>query len=237
MVKLNVLSDEALIAIVASALPHSDQKPEDLLWAANAFVAAHRARPGGLTVEVGTRSGGSALCWLRLIEALYPGPFLPSVFSVDPYGRKPYVEYEQDTTMRYGDSHYLDMKRLLAPFANHAHFLLDSRAFFTLLVGEKLWRDAGENDGKNWTVESRFGEHTTFVFLDGDHTLEGIEGDLDAIYPWRAPACGGWRPVLTVIDNVVHKDPRVMPMLQSDWDVVISPSGIQALVRGRRSSP
>jgi hypothetical protein len=242
--KLREVAGEALCQLVVKAIPHSDQKPEDLLFAAQVFVAAHHVQPGRLSIEVGSRSGGSAYLFLLLIQALYEGPLYPTLFTVDPYGRKPYAEYGQEATMLYGDDHYVAMKKLLAPFANHAHFLLDSREFFARLGGARFWRDLGRRDEKYWTAEGVVGD-PSFVFLDGDHSMEGIAADLTAIFgekalqgtphgetAWRNPAGG---PAV-LIDNVVHKDPRVLPMLERDWDMTLSPSKIQAVVRGRKKA-
>jgi len=95
----------------------TDMPAEQLKAVGELFVEAHAAAPNGLSIEVGTRRGGSALYFLHLLEKLYGTNEKPDLFTIDPYGFKPYENGIPGTVKLplYGEAEYLAMKALLAP--------------------------------------------------------------------------------------------------------------------------
>jgi len=145
--------------------PHSDITPKTLAAYAEVFRKAHERTPDGLSLEVGTRSGGSALMWLQLLDELYQTP--PFLFTVDPYGTKPYMGYGMD----YSDDRFVQMKQLLASYPNHAHFRLTSLDFLEGVAGRPFWVKAQE----------RLITGFSFVFLDGDHSYAYVKKEIQAV--------------------------------------------------------
>lgn len=230
---------EDIACVARDCFPHTDQLMENFLHAAHVFCRAHAAKPDGVSIEIGTRRGGSALLFLRLLEILYPARQRPPLLTVDPYGRKRYLGGDSSVTAMYGDEDYLASKALLAPFPNHGHFLMTSHEFFARMRGVLLWQDCGVQDGKVYHAVRTLGVGTTFVFLDGDHSWEAIEGELDLIFPEPASmdmAGPGWGSPVVLVDNVTHKDPRTPELLMRDWEAWIVPNGIQAVVTGRKAA-
>ena len=104
----------------------SDTRTQYLLELARAVTLAPRSDDPAPLLEIGTRSGGSALLMLRILELVYPaGTRRPPVLTVDPYGTRPY----EGAPFVYDDRHYLAMKRALASHANHIHYMMDSELF------------------------------------------------------------------------------------------------------------
>lgn len=185
-------------SIVSECLPHSDMKHPEFTALAREFVRAHTAAPLGASVEIGTRRGGSALLMLMLLvkQKQYDqllGP-LPMVFSVDPYGGKPYNGGNGIFPGLYGDVEYRAMRALLAPFTNHAHFLMTSSDFLRMAagVGSGTWRYWHEGN------EQRLVNNTSFVLHDGQHDAPSIASDLRDLLAWKFLPAGG----RIVIDNV-----------------------------------
>jgi len=172
-------------AAVEEATPYSFGDPQRITdWAA-LFVDAHQAAPGGLSIEIGTWRGGTALVFLRLLERLYPVETRPMLFTVDPYGDRPYNGGDGSARPAlYGNQDYLVMKRLLARFANHAHFYMESAQF--LGAPPRYW----------WQGWQQHCDGASFVLVDGEHDAESIARDVDVLR-WRM-APGG----IMVIDNV-----------------------------------
>lgn len=225
------MTDAELSAIVDEAVPHSDRGLAGLTDFAGAFVASHGAAPGGLSIEVGTRCGGSALMFCRLLENLYPNPLQrPMVWSVDPYGSKPYI---QGGTVPpapvYSDPHYLIMRQLMAPIAHHAHWLMPSNEFFTRLGGMMYWRPGDRETyelmlpgGARYQApvgERKLVKDITFVLLDGDHDLQSIMDDVLALTETRRDL--DFQRLLAplgviAIDNT-DSDPDTVPWLKSKF--------------------
>jgi predicted O-methyltransferase YrrM len=162
---------------------------------ADAFVTAHRQAPYGLSIEIGTRIGGSALLFLLLLERLYDPQLRPMLFTIDPYGGKPYdggngVEYGI-----YGDSEFVKMKKLLARFPNHAHFFMQSHGFLELMGG------AGEELAFKYHLRGAqkvASGDVSFVFLDGEHSSTSIFVDFTLLRDRKMLRPGA----IVFIDNV-----------------------------------
>jgi hypothetical protein len=205
------------------AQAYSDQDPACLARLAELFVAAHLAAPGGISIELGTRKGGSALLFLQLLLRMYP-ELQPMLVTVDPYGLKPYNG--GDCVIKnglYGDEEYLAAKSILRGYPNHAHFLTDSQSFLSRCLRLRLYRNGLPGELAD----------ASFIFHDGDHSADGICGDLGTILlglslPTRQAA---WlqRKGTVVIDNV-HADSATVPILRSYSGVQIEKQF--AVVRG-----
>lgn len=179
------MDEEKFLHIVRSCVGQSDISLEQLTAYARVFVEAHERAPGGLSIEVGTREGGSALVWLLLLREIY-GDAPPPLFTVDPYGGKDY-----EGTHIYHDGHYLLSKAALGPYPNHAHFLLRSMDFFAPLAHRPYWRNRVEYKIDNFS----------FVFLDGEHQTPAITEEMQVLLgPDRLMAPTG----TILIDNANH---------------------------------
>src|SRR5713226_2818726 len=123
----------------------SDTRSRFLLELARAVARAPRAPDAAPMLEIGTRSGGSALLMLRVLRMVYRGlgpP--PMVLTVDPYGARPY----EGAPFVYDERHYRAMKRNLAGYANHVHYMMDSELFVRELEHLYLW---GGGVKRHWT--------------------------------------------------------------------------------------
>lgn len=189
----------------------SDTKIRHLLSLARCVAAAPRGPEAAPFLEVGTRSGGSALLTLRVLRAAYrDGPAPPWVLTVDPYGRRPY----EGAPFVYDETHYVAMKRALARFGNHVHFLLESADFLRVLEGLTLWRG-----GVRRPVD-RF----SLVYLDGSHEPRIVWSEIERLAPRVVP--GGF----LVVDDTDWFDGAVRRRLDATgWNV--RHEGKQSVVR------
>ena len=152
----------------------SDTKTRFLLELARAVVTAPRSADPPPVLEIGTRSGGSALLILRLLDLVYPPPARrPLVLTVDPYGSLPYA----GAPFQYDDRHYRAMKQALAGYANHVHYMMDSELFLRQLDQLYVWR-AG----------SRLSfDHFSLVYLDGSHDPTVVWPEIERLLPRIIP--------------------------------------------------
>ena len=183
--------------LLVQAEEHSDMPLAGLSDLAGHFYTAHQNAPGGLSVEIGTRRGGSAWLCLKILEHLYPAAVRPMLLTVDPYGGKPYQGGDMTLKDAYGDADYLRAKRLLMSFPNHAHYFMEGVTFFHFLGGTSYWQHQ----------ERRRVDQLTFALLDGDHDHETVENEFNLA--WKRLAPGG----SILIDNV-DKDPGTIGALQ-----------------------
>ncbi|MFA6118164.1 MAG: class I SAM-dependent methyltransferase [Sphingomonas sp.] len=194
---------------VRAARMHGDARDDTYRCLAQSFVAAHEQAPNGVSVEVGTRRGGSALMQLLLLEDLYPEAIRPLLITIDPYGGKPYFVGGDREAVRglYGNDEYVAAKRLLYGYSNHLHFpviSLDWLAFAK--AGMRVWSRGG------MIVPAATG--ITHVLLDGDHDARTIIEEVQGFLPMLKP--GG----RIVIDNTPD-DPKTIPWLEevvSTWN-------------------
>lgn len=190
---------------------HSDTKTRYLLSLARSVAAAPRGPDAAPLLEIGTRSGGSALLLLRVLRSLYRGGASPPwVLTVDPYGRRPY----EGAPFVYDERHYVAMKRTLAPYGNHVHFLMESREFLRVLDGLTLWR-AGV---------PRPIDRFTLVYLDGSHDPDIVWSEIATLQPRVVP--GGF----LVVDDTDWFDGAVRRRLDATgW--AVRHDGKQSVVR------
>lgn len=238
------MTEEEIDDLVRDAARMSDRGEVGLKAFAKAFVEAHTVVPGGLSIEVGTRNGGSALLFLGLLYHLYPEPYRPCLWTVDPYGSKPYNGGDVDGVPIYTDANYVTMKKLLAPFPNHAHWMMRSGDFFDRMWRLPYWRP-GQSTVPVQSTDSgavssapvgdqHQADKLTFVLLDGEHDTDTIRKELGALF-----GRGEWMHSdgVVVIDNV-DTDPRTRGMLERgtlDFEMkfraYISENGQWAFVR------
>lgn len=236
-VTLNQVGQRTFEGVIQRADRYSDRGVEGLTAFAHAFIQAHRTNPGSLSVEVGTRNGGSALMFLQLIHAMYP-EYPPCLFTVDPYGFKPYNGGDINGAPIYGDSNYLEMKRNLAEYANHVHFHMKSFDFFTRIHGLEYWRPGKfsapvMNVADSSTVYVPVGEASKvaeigFCLLDGEHDMATIDHELGLLFGGLMAHKG-----VVVVDNV-DTDSKTRPMLEKWMKCEFSANGQWAVVRGVR---
>jgi Methyltransferase domain len=151
----------------------SDTKSRFLLELARTVAGAPRA-PAGSTapplLEIGTRSGGSAMLMLRVLADVYQGGGQPPfVLTVDPYGGRPY----EGAPFVYDERHYRAMKRALAPYANHVHYMMDSELFLRELDHLYLWANGAKQPIDRFTL----------VYLDGSHDPDIVWQEIVTLLP------------------------------------------------------
>lgn len=155
----------------------SDTKTRFLMELARCVARAPRSAAAPPLLEIGTRSGGSALLMLRVLRDCYRGARAPLVLTVDPYGARPY----EGQPHVYDARHYLAMKRTLLRWPNHIHYMMDSELFLrTLDSGLSLWID-----GARTAVE-----RLTLVYLDGSHDPAIVWTEITRL--WRRVVPGGF---------------------------------------------
>jgi predicted O-methyltransferase YrrM len=152
----------------------SDTRSRYLLELARSVASAPRAPDAAPLLEVGTRSGGSALLMLRVLRTVYRGlgpP--PMVLTVDPYGARPY----EGAPFVYDARHYRAMKRNLAGYPNHVHYMMDSELFVRELEHLYLWADGAKRPLDRFTL----------VYLDGSHDPEIVWFEIERLLPRVVP--------------------------------------------------
>jgi cephalosporin hydroxylase len=152
----------------------SDTSTRFLLELARCVVNSPRSPDPAPLIEIGTRAGGSALLMLRVLDALYPrGARRPTVLTVDPYGTRPY----EGAPFVYDERHYRAMKRALARYANHIHYMMDSELFIELLDRMYLW-----SNGAKQPID-----RLTLAYLDGSHDPDLVWREIQALLPRIVP--------------------------------------------------
>jgi methyltransferase family protein len=152
----------------------SDTRTPFLIELARAVLATPKGPEAPPFLEIGTRSGGSALLILRLLDLIYPPPARrPFVLTVDPYGSLPYA----GAPYQYDDRHYRAMKKALSRYPNHVHYMMDSELFLRQLGDLYLWRDG-----------ARLGfDRFSLVYLDGSHDPDIVWSEVESLLPRVTP--------------------------------------------------
>lgn len=136
------------------ALQYSQQLPEDYIF-----------------MEIGCWKGGSTMALMQAVKDSGKDRW---VWSVDPYGSKPFklgdgIQEEAD----YNEDIYRAAMENFARFAKqlgvkHYHWRLESEDFFHIIEQVNFW-DKGE------LVNPKFG----FVYIDGDHDGEVVAREME----------------------------------------------------------
>jgi methyltransferase family protein len=113
---------------------------------------------------------------LKVLGLVYRGARPPFVCTVDPYGMRPY----EGAGFVYDDRHYRAMKRALAPYANHVHYMMDSELFLRELDQLYLWGDGARRPLDRFTL----------VYLDGSHDPDIVWSEVERLAPRVIP--GGY---------------------------------------------
>jgi hypothetical protein len=207
------LSERALKWHVYRSRKHSDTHPEFLLEIARCVARLPAESSCAPLLEIGTRSGGSALLMLRVLEALYGKRRPPAVITVDPYGSRPY----EGADWVYDDRHYGKMKRNLAHFTNHIHYMMDSELFLRELDRLYVW-----SDGTRHPL-SRF----SLAYLDGSHDPDIVWSEVSALLPRVVP--GGF----LIVDDTEWFDFTVRKRLDASaaaWGVSLRHTEKQSII-------
>jgi predicted O-methyltransferase YrrM len=194
----------------------SDTRSRYLLELARAVARAPRAPDAAPLLEIGTRSGGSALLMLRVLETVYRalGSAPPMVLTVDPYGARPY----EGAPFVYDARHYRAMKRNLAGYANHVHYMMDSALFVRELEHLYLWGGGAKRPLDRFTL----------VYLDGSHDPEIVWFEIERLLPRVVP--GGF----LIVDDTDWFQGAVRHRLDAaaaQLGVAVRHNGKQSIVR------
>jgi len=207
--KMRPMSNTRIENTLTSMMPFSfADRPRIREWM-DLFILAHQAAPKGLTIEIGTWRGGTTFAFLEMLEDLYHAQDRPMVFSIDPYGDKPYDggDYDEKVAL-FGASDYVAMRSLLAQYPNHAHWNIASEEFICTLMGKRYW----------WQGEHKTVGRLAFVLIDGQHDAASIMLEVKGVVPHMA---GGGK---LVIDNT-NNDPEPSPKSSGTSPVSAGPSG------------
>lgn len=166
-------------------------------------------------LEIGTRSGGSALLMLRIIDAIYnKSDAKPYVLTIDPYGMRPY----EGEPFVYDAKHYGEMKQNLNSYTNHVHYMMDSELFLSLMDKLYIW------DKAERAKIDRF----TLVYLDGSHDPDIVWAEMQQLLPKVIP--GGY----LIIDDTDWFDGEVkkrLDRLEETISYTIRHSGKHSIIQ------
>jgi len=137
-------------------------------------------QPEAIFCEVGNYRGGSALAMLEVIKETNPDRWL---FTVDPYGARPFVCGDELIDSDYNEDIYRDAKKLLSDYAyenklNHYHWRLESDDFMKVLPDIYFWHNKS-------VIDPIFG----CVYIDGEHTPDQVKREIEFFYN-RMPSGG-----------------------------------------------
>lgn len=157
-----------------------------------ALKASQELPENSMFLETGTRSGGSALAVMQAI--LDSGKTNRWLFTVDPYGMKPYKQADEVVELDYGEDHYRRAMKVLADFAlenkmNHVHFRLKSLEWMQKMSACEFWFDGR-------ALTPNFG----FAYLDGDHDTDTVTHEIMWLKRYNP------RPIVVVDDAHYLKD-------------------------------
>lgn len=113
--------------------------------------------PPGIFLEIGTRAGGTAMMAIKSKQSSV-------VFSVDPYGSKPYIDTNGIAPFIYPDEMY---RETLAKLSNLA--LQENKTFIQFKIPSQEYMSKSLN---MWIVGNETTTHNakySYVLLDGEH--------------------------------------------------------------------
>jgi hypothetical protein len=171
-----------------------------------ALKYAKELPPEYIFMEIGCWKGGSTMA---LMQAVKDSGVDRWVWSVDPYGSKPFrlgdgVQESAD----YNDTEvYPDAMENFANFAKqlgvkHYHWRLTSHDFFNIIDGVDFY-DNGE------TIDKKFG----FVYIDGDHDGDVVQEEMNWLIP-RMPKSES----MIVLDDTPYITVNNHPVIQTAID-------------------
>lgn len=179
-----------------------------------ALKYAKELPPEYIFMEIGCWKGGSTMA---LMKAVKDSGIDRWVFSVDPYGSKPFklgdgIQKEAD----YNEEIYRDAMVNFAIYAKelgvkHYHWRMTSEDFMEFAPEIEFW-DKGK------TIDLKFG----FVFIDGDHDGEVVGGEMD----WLIPRMPKGKSMI-VLDDLPYITVKNQPVIQKAID-----EGLQDNFRG-----
>lgn len=212
------LSDRLLRWHVSRCRKHSDTRPEFLHEIARCVDQVPRAVDAAPFLEIGTRSGGSALLMLKVLDSIYGKTVRPPlVITVDPYGSRPY----EGEPYVYDERHYGKMKKNLAGYTNHIHYMMDSELFLRELDNMYLWTDGTKRGFNKFSL----------VYLDGSHDPTIVWSEIQATLPRVVP--GGF----LIVDDTEWFDFAVRKRLEaesSSWGVSMRHTEKQSILQVNR---
>lgn len=170
------------------ALQYSQQLPEEYTF-----------------MEIGCWKGGTTMALMQAVKDSGKDRW---VFSVDPYGSKPFklgdgIQEEAD----YNELIYRDAMDNFATYAKqlgvkHYHWRLESDDFMDVADKVKFW-DKGQ------TIPMKFG----FVYIDGDHDGEVVGREMN----WLKPRMLTGKSMI-VLDDVPYITVKNQPIIQQALD-------------------
>jgi len=210
------LSERRLRWYVWQCKRESDTRPRFLLELARCAMLAPQGKDAAPFLEIGTRSGGSALLMLKVLGRVYGalGIRPPQLFTVDPYGSRPY----EGEPHIYDERHYGRMKKNLAPYTNHIHYMMDSELFLRELDELYLWTDGTKRGFNKFSL----------VYLDGSHDPAIVWSEIQATLP-RIIAGG-----FLIVDDTEWFDCAVRKRLDAavkGWDVTMRHTEKQSIIQ------
>lgn len=127
-------------------------------------------------IEVGTREGGSTLCFLEMLNLHNKKNWL---YTIDPYGAIPYSGGEEYHDSPYNNQKYRIAMKNISHFAlennlNHHHFKCTSEDFANF-----IYPNFKQYENTQANKLSKF----SFVFLDGNHHPDVVLFELKFFLP------------------------------------------------------
>lgn len=174
---------------------YSDHTEELELIYNKAFEVSSKLPDDYIFVETGTRAGGSALAILNAIKDSNSKRW---IFTIDPYGEKPYkVGDDIATNLEYDENKYRTAMKVIADYAlenklNHAHFRMKSLDWMKMFDFAEFWHE-GE------TLQAKFG----FAYLDGDHDTDTVSKE----YAWLS---GHTKDVSVLVDDAHYLSAKLI---------------------------
>lgn len=150
-------------------------------------------------LEIGTRAGGSALAFLFAIKE--SSRKKRPLFTVDPYGNKPYLRGSEVLNMDYGERFYRTAMRYLSQYSFdnnlfHHHWRLTSKDYMLIRTQIDFWYDGQ-------LLENHYG----FVYLDGDHEEKTIESEITY---FSTRLCDGGLLVIDDSEHIIHSTNEII---------------------------
>lgn len=146
----------------------------DFLFNKSLFLAKTLPSPIPF-VEIGTRAGGTTMLF---IEAIIQSGIPRLIFSIDPYGNKPFLQGTNVLYDLYGESFWKQAAKNIADLCFtsklvfHSHWKITSLDFTHIYDNISIW-----HEGK--IFKGPFG----LVYLDGDHDETSIAMELSWFIP------------------------------------------------------